>query len=168
MNNTRTLTIAAILMAATLVVGGTLAATTATTAFAYQQKKGGGQENSKNGNTVTVQACKQKGSDSGFDNALEQECGNTICTHPGNNASCVSEGAAAGGGGGGNDGNIVCPAGLIRANILLHLVPERILGAQVCVFPGGTILVPGQTCTVEGTVGVAIGDANFCSRLGPI
>jgi hypothetical protein len=164
MNNTRTLTIAAILMAATLVVGGTLAATTATTAFAYQKKRG--HDDSKDGNTVTVQACKQKGSDSGFDNALEQECGNTICTHPGNNASCVSEGAAASGGG--NDGNIVCPAGLIRANLLVHLVPERIVGAQVCIFPDFTTLIPGQTCTVEGTVGVAIGDANACARLGPL
>jgi hypothetical protein len=59
MNNTKTLTaIAAILIAATLVVGGTFAATTA---FAYQQKKGGSQENSKNGNTVTVEECKTKG-----------------------------------------------------------------------------------------------------------
>jgi hypothetical protein len=166
MNNTRTLTIAAIFIAATLVVGGTLAATTA---FAYQKKRG--HDDSKDGNTVTVQACKQKGSVSGFDNTAEQEAQNVICTHPGENATCTSEGAAAGGGGGGgggNDGNIVCPDGLVRANILLHLVPERILGAQVCVFPGGTILVPGQTCTVEGTVGVAIGDANFCSRLGPL
>jgi hypothetical protein len=168
MNNTTISAIAAVLMAATLVLGGTLAATSAQSAFAYQNKRG--HDDSKDGNTVTIQATKQKGSVSGFDNTAEQEAQNVICTHPGENATCTSEGAAAGGGGGGggNDDNIVCPDGLIRANILLHLVPERILGAQVCVFPGGTVLVPGQTCTVEGTVGVAIGDANFCSRLGPI
>ena len=28
---------------------------------------------------------------SGFDNRAEQECGNTICTHPSSNAVCVSE-----------------------------------------------------------------------------
>jgi hypothetical protein len=87
MNNTKTLTaIAAILMATTLVVGGTLASTTA---FAYQ-KKGGGQENSKNGNTATIQKCKQRGLVSGFDNTAEQECQNLICTHPGNGATCTS------------------------------------------------------------------------------
>jgi hypothetical protein len=89
-NNTTT-PIVAILMIATLVVGGTLASTTA---FAYQ-KKGGGQENSKNGNTVTIQKCKQDGTVSGFDNTAEQECQNTICTHPDDNATCSQEGAAA-------------------------------------------------------------------------
>ena len=91
MNNTKTLTaIAAILIAATLVVGGTLASST--TAFAYQQKKGGGQENSKNGNIVTIQKCKQDGAVSGFDNTAEQVCQNVICTHPGDNATCSQEG----------------------------------------------------------------------------
>jgi Family of unknown function (DUF6346) len=89
MNNTKTLTaIAAILIAATLVVGGTLAATSA---FAYQQKKGGSQENSKNGNTVTIEECKNRGSASGFDTNVNQECENLICTHPGDGATCVSE-----------------------------------------------------------------------------
>jgi hypothetical protein len=93
MNNTkRTLTaIAAILIAASLVVGGTLASSTS--AFSYQQKKGGSQENSKNGNTATVQKCKQDGTVSGWDNTAEQECQNVICAHPGNNATCVQEGA---------------------------------------------------------------------------
>ena len=91
MNNTKTLTaIAAILIAATLVVGGTLASST-TTAFAYQQKKGGSQENSKNGNTVTIQKCKQDGAVSGFDNTAEQECQNVICTHPSSGATCVND-----------------------------------------------------------------------------
>jgi hypothetical protein len=91
MNNTkRTLTaIAAILIAATLVVGGTLVSTTA---FAYKKKVGGGQENSKDGNTVTIQKCKQDGGVSGFDNTAEQECQNVICTHPGENATCTQEG----------------------------------------------------------------------------
>ena len=95
MNNTttkRNLAITAIFMAATLVIG-TLATTTtvATTALAYLQKKKG-DENSKNGNTVTIQKCKQAAIQSGFDNNQGQECENLICTHPGNNANCVQEG----------------------------------------------------------------------------
>ena len=31
---------------------------------------------------------------SGFDNDQEQECQNLICTHPGENATCVQEGIA--------------------------------------------------------------------------
>ena len=96
MNNTRTLAIVAILTAATLVVGVTFAATLA--AFAY--KKGGddrkdkGRDNgSKDGNTVTIQANKQRGSVSGFDNDLEQEAQNVICTHP--SATCSQEGSEA-------------------------------------------------------------------------
>jgi hypothetical protein len=82
MNNTkkRTLTIVAVLMAATLVVGAF--ATTTKTAFAASNNSG---------NTVTAQINKQKASQSGFDNDQEQEAQNTICTHPGDNASCVSE-----------------------------------------------------------------------------
>jgi hypothetical protein len=94
MNNTKTLAIVAIFMAATLVVGtfAATATTTTQTALAYQKKKrGGSQENSKNGNTVTLQACKQKGSVSGHDNTLGQECQNVICTHPGSGATCVSD-----------------------------------------------------------------------------
>jgi hypothetical protein len=47
-----------------------------------------------NGNTLTVQAAKQHGIVSGFDNTAEQEAQNLICTHPGNNATCTQEGAA--------------------------------------------------------------------------
>jgi hypothetical protein len=85
MNNTKTLAIVAVLTAATLVVGLTVSATSA--AFAFKK----GQDNSKDGNTVTIQANKQKGSVSGFDNDLEQEASNVICTHPGENATCTSE-----------------------------------------------------------------------------
>jgi hypothetical protein len=93
MNNTTT-TLAAIIVliftAAILVVGGTLAATPLTIhpAFAYKKKDG-----NNNGNTVTIQKCKQLASESGFDNTQEQECENLICTHPGNNATCSQEGA---------------------------------------------------------------------------
>jgi hypothetical protein len=73
------------LTAATLVVGVTFAATSA--AFAFKK----GQDNSKNGNTVTIQEEKQKASVSGFDNDLEQEAQSVICTHPGENATCTSE-----------------------------------------------------------------------------
>jgi hypothetical protein len=96
MNNATSLAIAAILMAATLIVGATFSATTAQSAFAYQKKKVGGTQDggSKNGNTVTIEECKNRGSASGFDTALDQECENLICTHPGENATCVQEGAA--------------------------------------------------------------------------
>src|SRR5512133_314666 len=102
MNNTTitkgNLSLVAILMAATLVIG-TFATTTtigttqsSSTAFAYSQKKKGGDDNnSRNGNTITALKCQNKGSASGFDTAVDQECENLICTHPGNNASCVSE-----------------------------------------------------------------------------
>src|SRR5436190_16283634 len=97
MNNIKTLTIVAIFMAATLVVG-TLAATSTIartqTAFAFSKNKKG-DENSKNGNTITALKCQNKGSASGFDTATNQECENLICTHPGNNTTCVEEGAVA-------------------------------------------------------------------------
>jgi hypothetical protein len=99
MNNTttttkRNLTIVAIFMAATLVVGIGTFTTTTQSVYAYQ-KKGGGEDNGKgndNGNTVTIEECKNRGSASGFDTALDQECENLICTHPGENATCVQEG----------------------------------------------------------------------------
>jgi hypothetical protein len=93
----RNLTIVAIFMAATLVVGIGTFTTTTQSAYAYQ-KKGGGEDNGKgndNGNTVTIEECKNRGSASGFDTALDQECENLICTHPGENATCVQEGAVA-------------------------------------------------------------------------
>jgi hypothetical protein len=101
MSNTKTLAMFAVIMAATLVVGTfattTTIATTGQSAFAYSQKqKRGGEDNGKgngNGNTVTIEECKNRGSASGFDTALDQECENLICTHPGENATCVEEGA---------------------------------------------------------------------------
>jgi hypothetical protein len=105
MNNTtttkRNLAITAIFMAAILAVG-TLATTTtvATTqsAFAYSKKGADKKDNGKgndNGNTITIQKCKQAATQSGFDNNQGQECENLICTHPGDNATCVQEGAVA-------------------------------------------------------------------------
>ena len=98
MNNTTitkgTLSLVAILMAATLVVG-TFTTTTATqSAYAYN-KKDNGKDGNGNGNTVTIQKCKQAAIQSGFDNNQGQECENLICTHPGENATCVQEGGAA-------------------------------------------------------------------------
>jgi hypothetical protein len=65
MNNTKKRTtlaaIAAVLIAATLVVG---VATFTATAYAV----GGREENSKNGNTITIQKCKQAAIQSGWDN----------------------------------------------------------------------------------------------------
>jgi hypothetical protein len=85
MNNTKpTLAMFAVLIAATLVVGAFATTTVTQSAFAYPQKnKGGGEdENSKNGNTITIQKCKQAAIQSGFDNNQAQECENLICTHP--------------------------------------------------------------------------------------
>jgi hypothetical protein len=150
MNNTRTLAaIAAIFIAATLVVGGSLGATT-TSAFAYSKNKGADKGGNGNGNTVTIQKCKQAATQSGFDNNQGQECENVICTHPGDGATCVSEGAAAvsnqtGGGGG------VCNSPLVLA---------RIDGVTICVDPS-TLIPPvgGGGCrlgeievTVDSTV----------------
>jgi hypothetical protein len=95
----RNLALAAFFVAVTLVVG-TLATTTNTiattgqSAYAYSQKEDNGKGND-NGNTVTIEECKNRGSASGFDTALDQECENLICTHPGENATCVQEGAVA-------------------------------------------------------------------------
>jgi hypothetical protein len=96
MNNTTitkgTLSLVAILMTATLVVG--TFTTTTQSAYAYN-KKDNGKDGNGNGNTVTIQECKQAAIQSGFDNNQGQECENLICTHPGENATCVQEGAAA-------------------------------------------------------------------------
>ena len=97
MNNAKktiTLAIAAIFIAATLVVGGTFAASSVfaggkTYDGKHKARDGGG--DSKNGNTVTVEKCQNKGSASGFDTTTNQECENLICTHPGSNGTCVSE-----------------------------------------------------------------------------
>jgi hypothetical protein len=103
MNNTKTLAIVAILMATTLVVGtfATMATTTTTqSAYAYAKKlprqddkktRDNGSGN-RNGNTITALKCQNKGSASGFDTAVDQECENVICTHPGENATCSQEG----------------------------------------------------------------------------
>jgi hypothetical protein len=79
---------------------GTVAATATTeSAFAYakkprqdDKKTRDNRSGNSNGNTVTLQACEQDGTESGFDNSLAQECQNLICTHPGENATCTQEG----------------------------------------------------------------------------
>jgi hypothetical protein len=112
MNNTttttrtkRNLALAAVFVAVTLVVGtfATVAAVTQQSAFAIPQKKPPGHDDKKdkardnngsangNGNTVTTEECKNRGSASGFDTAVDQECENLICTHPASDATCVSE-----------------------------------------------------------------------------
>lgn len=107
MNNSTTqyLTVAAILMAAVIVVGTFATIATTQPAFAYSPKKprqdpkkrrdNGGSGNSRNGDTITALKCQNKGSATGFDTALTQECASLICTHPGNNATCTQEGAVA-------------------------------------------------------------------------
>ena len=103
MNNTKTTSLAlvAVFMAAVLVVGTLATVATTQSAFAIAKKPPGHADKktrdngSGNGNTVTIEECKNRGSASGFDSAVDQECENLICTHPGNNATCTQEGAAA-------------------------------------------------------------------------
>jgi hypothetical protein len=99
MNNTKTLAIVAVLMAATLVVGTLAATATTQSAFAYAKKprqddnkktRDNGSGN-RNGNTITALKCQNKGSASGWDTKVNQECENLICTHPSSGATCVSE-----------------------------------------------------------------------------
>src|SRR2546423_14021359 len=102
MNNTNTLAIVAVLMAATLAVGTfATVATTTQSALAYTKKplqddnkktRDNNGSGNGNGNTVTTEEWKNRGSASGFDTALDQECENLICTHPGENATCTQEG----------------------------------------------------------------------------
>jgi hypothetical protein len=99
MNNTtkRNLALAAVFMAAILAVGTFATTTTLTqTALAYNKKdnKRDGSGGNGNGNTITIQKCKQAAIQSGWDNDQEQECESLICTHPGENATCVQEAAA--------------------------------------------------------------------------
>jgi hypothetical protein len=103
---TRNLTaIVAVLMAATLVgTFATVAAVTQPAFAAAPQKKPPGHDDKKdkardgsgndNDNTVTIEECKNRGSASGFDTALDQECENLICTHPGENVTCTEEGVS--------------------------------------------------------------------------
>jgi hypothetical protein len=89
-NTTRTLAIVVLMLTAATLVVGAITAPSTQSAFAYVKKdnrKGNG-----NGNTVTIEECKNRGSASGFDTTLDQECENLICTHPGENATCVQEG----------------------------------------------------------------------------
>jgi hypothetical protein len=85
-------------MAAILVIG-TIAATTTvtTTALAFfpkkDNKRDGKDGGNGNGNTITIQKCKQAATQSGWDNDQSQECQNVICTHPGESATCVQEAA---------------------------------------------------------------------------
>jgi hypothetical protein len=85
----------AIFIAATLVAGIGTFTTTTQSAYAYNNNKKHNGKGNDNGNTVTIEKCKNKGSASGFDTAVDQECENLICTHPGENATCVQEGAVA-------------------------------------------------------------------------
>jgi hypothetical protein len=165
MNNTKTLAIVAVFMAATLVVGTFAATATTQTAFAYSKKRGGSQEDSKNGNTVTIQACKQAASESGFDNGLEQECGNTICTHPGNNATCVSEGSKVSAGN--NNNNEDCIACFLKfLTTQEQITALGTLAAQALELPRGTVLSLDQICTLlsSGAISVSV----FTRILTPI
>jgi hypothetical protein len=139
---------AAILMAITLVAGTLATATTTSNVFAYhqqQQKKNKGSQdnsrnNNKNGNTVTIEECKNRDSAGGLDTSVDQEAENTICTHPGSNATCVSEssGAAASGGGGGGG---VCNSPLVEAHI------GSAAGILICVDPSDLNPPVGGECT---------------------
>jgi hypothetical protein len=143
MNNTKT-TIAGIFIAATLVVGVTFAATTTHSALAYKKDKR--DNGSKDGNTVTIQANKQKGSVSGWDNTLDQEAENVICTHPGNNGTCVteSEGAAVVTPGGGGQ----CSSPLVSASLFVEGGPIVCVNPALLTNPNAGGNCPGQQTDV--------------------
>src|SRR6266487_2555114 len=93
MNNTRTRTLAAIVLiftAVTLVAGGTLATATST-AFAYQNKGTQYDGKGNNGNTNTIQALKQNAKESGKFSILEQNGQNLICTEL--SSTCSTQGS---------------------------------------------------------------------------
>jgi hypothetical protein len=139
MNNTTNLTIAAILVAATLVVGtlGSISTIAQPALAAYGHKKVGSQDNnsrnSKNGNTATIEECKNRGSASGFDTTLDQECENLICTHPGNNATCSQEGITPS-----SSVSIPLPT---PEPITTTLLVKKVV---VCKIPGSTDCQPGS------------------------
>jgi hypothetical protein len=89
-NTTRTLAIVVLMLTAVTLVVGAITAPSTQSAYAYQKKDNG--KGKGNGKTVTIEECKNRGSASGFDTALDQECENLICTHPGDNATCLREG----------------------------------------------------------------------------
>ena len=150
MNNTTitkgTLSLVAILMTATLVVG--TFTTTTQSAYAYN-KKDNGKDGNGNGNTVTIQECKQAATQSGFDNNQGQECENLICTHPGENATCVQEGAAATP----TPGKLTCEQCFTK-----FLAPDQITG----VLNGRT---PETACPVFRS-GVVLSESEFRNALG--
>jgi hypothetical protein len=188
MNNTTTnlTAIVAVFIAATLVVGtfATVAITTQS-AFAIAKRPPGHDSSKKktrdgngsgngNANTITLQKCKQLASGSGFDNTEEQECENLICTHPGENATCVQEGVT----------STLQTANLVVCKVvkdltdLGHLDPASAFTLQVIgnnpsqsSFPGS----PPPTCTTVTLgaggfqvreVGAALAtgsDADFCN-----
>ena len=159
MNNTTNLAIATAIMivAATLVVGTVV---TTQSAFAYSNKKKA-DENSKNGNrndngnTITIQKCKQAATQSGFDNNQGQECENLICTHPGENATCVQEGAvsAAAAAAAQTPVKLTCEQCFTK-----FLTPDQITG----VLNGRT---PETACPVFRS-GVVLSESEFRNALG--
>jgi hypothetical protein len=147
MNNTTNLTaIISIFIAATLVLGTFVTVAVPLPAFAIAKKPGqdgskktrdNGSGNSKNGNTVTIEKCKDRGFASGFDTSVTQECENLICTHPANNnASCSQE------------GTISAPTPTIK-------VSGQGEGENFC--PRATISIPASiTFSVQQNVGGAV------------
>jgi hypothetical protein len=105
---------------------------------------------SQNGNTVTIQANKQKASQSGWDNTQEQEGQNTICTHPASGASCVSETEGGGGGGGG-----VCNSPLVEAHV------GSATGFVICVDPSD-LTEPNNGGQCGSGVDVFIDSTHLC------
>jgi hypothetical protein len=149
-------------LANVLVWPATITTTTTQSAYAYSQKKDNGKGNG-NGNTVTIEECKNKGSASGFDTALDQECENVICTHPGSGATCVTEGAEVspvsnqtGGGGGG-----VCNSPLIEAHV------GSTAGPLICANPSD-ITEPDTRglCGGSDRVDLFVDSTHLCLSLG--
>ena len=101
--------------------------------------------------------CQNKGSASGFDTAVDQECENLICTHPGSNATCDTEGVAAVGGAGTSGGVAGCTVG---ANAIVLDT-----GARVCVTLPTPLAFPVNGACTSPLVAVRLGTIDICATV---
>jgi hypothetical protein len=144
-NTTRTLAIVVLMLTAVTLVVGAITAPSTQSAYAYQKKDNG--KGNANGNTVTIEECKNRGSASGFDTAVDQECENLICTHPGENATCVQEGAVAAAV---QQGNQTTPVKLTCAECF-----RKFLTADQITIVVSSQANPEQLCTGLGPDGIS-------------
>ena len=96
--------------------------------------------------------CQNKGSASGFDTAVDQECENLICTHPGSNATCDTEGVAA-----------VC-GGVAGCTVGANAIVLD-TGARVCVTLPTPLAFPVNGACTSPLVAVHLGIIDICATV---